>query len=353
MIVLSILAASLAPGCGRPQAAQAGVVSVASTSALLDRLQRASPGEVIVLAPGVYTGVRIQGFEFDRPVEIRGQGAIFRDLLVRNSRGLTFRDLTFQVQPEGTPNQFVVMRSQDVRLHGLNVHGPLAEAPLKGKGGLMLRESTRVGVSRSTFHQTQHGLTILDCTDVEVLENRFHNLQTDGLRGGGNARLVIRGNDFRDFFPAPGDHPDAIQQWTTHTTRSGSDIVIEGNVIARGQGAPMQGVFLRDGKQQKLPYQRVRIAGNALMGTLYNGIMVDGGDEIEIVGNLVVGFPDQKSWIRLESVRNAVLTDNTVQLLHLKGGVAGLVERGNRIIPPARDGGRAAYAAWKQASGAD
>ena len=64
-----------------------------------------------------------------------------------------------------------------------------------------------------------------------------------------------------------------------------------------------------------LPYQNVTISGNMLVGTMYNGIMVNDGINLNISGNTVAGLPDMKSWIRVEGSTDAVLNHNIAATL--------------------------------------
>jgi Ca2+-binding RTX toxin-like protein len=171
-----------------------------------------------------------------------------------------------------------------------------------------------------------------------------HDLRTDGVRGGGSNWVTISDNTFHDFKPKVGDHADAIQFWTTQTTASVHDIVVTGNLIYRGNGAVMQGVFLGD-EVAGLYYDKVTITGNLMSGTMYHGINVSSGRDVTIHGNIVQGFSDMKSWIMLENVKGAVITDNETNLLSLKS-TTNVTQSGNVLIPQATDGGAAVLAQW-------
>ncbi|WP_374579282.1 right-handed parallel beta-helix repeat-containing protein [Phenylobacterium sp.] len=316
----------------------------ASAAELLAALKAARGGEALRLAPGTYSAVLIKGLRFSGPVRIEGERAILTGLDVRDSEGLAFTGLTFAASAGGLPNPFIVMRSKGVRFSQIDVKGPDDAAPLSGVGGLTLRESAEVSVSGSVFHGLQHGLSILDCTGVLVAGNRFHHLQTDGVRGGGVSGLAVTANRFSDFFPAQGDHPDAVQLWTTNTMASAQGIIIADNVIVRGEGAAVQGVFLRD-QVKTLPYRDVSIARNLILGGLYNGLMIEGGDGVVIEGNVVAGFPDQKSWVRMERVTNLTMTGNQAQQYLLESKALKEPPVGNEIIASVSDGGAALLAA--------
>lgn len=325
-----------------------GAVQVATTAELLAALRAAGPGETIQLAAGLYRDVKIQGVRFDQTVTVRGADAKLGDLLVRNAKGLRFENLEFEIQPGGEINQFQVLNSEDVHFSDIDLHGVGDVALLSKQGGLLLRNSTRLSVTGSGFHRLVFGLSMLDCTAVEIEGNVFRNLRTDGIRGGGVSDLRVTDNYFSDFFPALGDHPDAIQLWTTNTDAAARDITITRNVVVRGSGAVVQGIFLRD-QLDRLPYQNVTISDNLILGTMWNGITVDGGSNIEIARNKVIGFPDMKSWIRLENISGGLLVDNVAQQYNRLGTLTNFKERGNSTAPAIKDGGEAALRAWKAA----
>jgi len=113
---------------------------------------------------------------------------------------------------------------------------------------------------------------------------------------------VITNNVFTDFYPintgGAGDHPDAIQLWSTNQDEPGRNITIADNLVYRGNGSPIQGVFIRD-TFDNLPFEDVNVSGNVILGGLYNGVSVDGVIGGEVSNNLVIGFPDQRSFLRV------------------------------------------------------
>ena len=97
-------------------------------------------------------------------------------------------------------------------------------------------------------------------------------------------------------------HPDAIQFWTTNTTVAATDITITGNTFDRGSGVIVQGIFIQD-EVGTLPYQRLTIADNVIVGAAYNGIAVRGAVDATLTNNTVIGEEDQTSWISLVQCR--------------------------------------------------
>ena len=64
----------------------------------------------------------------------------------------------------------------------------------------------------------------------------------------------------------PGAHPDAIQFYSYNGVNS-SDITVTDNLITRGTGNAVQGVFFENARD-------ILVSGNAMLGTMTNGISV-------------------------------------------------------------------------------
>ncbi|MFM9827791.1 MAG: right-handed parallel beta-helix repeat-containing protein, partial [Sphingomonas sp.] len=199
--------------------------------------------------------------------------------------------------------------SKNIVLDQLDVHGTPGLGSTTGQSPLLIRNSENVSVTNSEFHDVWHGVSVLDNEGLVITGNYFHDIRTDGIRGGGNSDLVISNNVFTNFTPAEGDHPDAIQLWTSNTTEAASNILITGNIVVRGAGAAIQGIFIRD-EVGTLPYKDVNITNNIVIGGLYNGISIGGVDGGVIANNLVLGQPGQASWIRASADTNLSIHDN-------------------------------------------
>ena len=326
--------------------------TVSTTTELLSVLRSARSGDVVQLESGTYSAATIRGLNLGNVViesKYPDQPAVFTNLQIHDSSGLTFRDVDFSLSlVAGNIYPVLVMRSNDVRFDNVHVHGSLDDNPGNdGITGLMVRESRNVTVTNSEFEQLKWGIAHLDSRGLNFSDNAFHDLQTDGIRGGGSSDVLIAYNSFRDFYPAPGDHPDGIQFWTTNTTQAVRNIVVTGNEIVRGDGAYVQGIFFRD-EVTTLPYENVTITNNIVIGGMYNGIMVDGGLNLTISGNTVVGLPDMNSWIRLQNVTNVWLEDNrSTHYIH-SVNVNRLYQSGNETIARATDGGLEALRLWRE-----
>jgi len=290
------------------------VISVSTTAELLQAIAGADSGDTISLAAGTYSGVTIKSVNFASNINITSADpnnpAVFTDLTVRDSSGLTFSNIEMSEVVAGKDYGFSITSSSNISLINDTIHGLDNIGSGNESSPLMIRDSSNVSVINSEIYDVRFGVSILNDTGVTISGNYFHDIRTDGVRGGGNNNLVISNNLFTDFYPATGDHPDAIQLWTTNTTTSASNITIDNNMIVRGDGSAMQGIFIRD-DSGVMPFLNVEIAGNTILGALYNGLAGYGVGTGVISSNTVIGYADQWSWIVVTPATGVSYTDNT------------------------------------------
>ena len=325
-------------------------IVVNDVSGLLAAVKTAADGDVILLNSGSYRSVNLSGIQINGNVTIKSidvtNQATFLDLTVKGASGLTFQDIKFAPQSVDRMYTFNVTNSSNIHFAGIEVFGPAGDAGYKSSP-FMIRGSENVTVENSEFHHLWHGVSILDNSNVKMTGNFFHDIRTDGIRGGGTSNLVISGNYMTDFHPAVGDHPDGIQLWTTNTTTSAHDIVISDNIITRGSGSPIQGIFIRD-QVGTLPYKNVAITGNLVLGGMYNGIAAGHLDGAMVSGNSVIALSGQKSWIGLTSTTNGIVQNNVATTYNFSTSNVDLVKINNSTVAVPSDGGSAITAAWLQ-----
>ena len=283
-------------------------VTVNSDQALLTALSTVQSGDTILLSAGSYSRVGLQGVNFagagvtiasadpTSPVVVAG-------IELSNSSGLTFRDIEVTINPR-TQTAFNVVGSSNIHLDGVNMHGAVGG----DKPGLLIRNSTNVSVNDTQFHDLGTGLRTIDSSFVTISNNRFFDLAGDGFQSTGTSNITITRNHFTNFHTAPGDHPDAIQFFTLNQATPAQNITITDNVIVRGSGDIVQGIFL--GNEIDLPYINVTITGNKVVGAMYNGIAVGMGQNVTLTNNIVQAYTDQGSWIIVEKSLNALVSSN-------------------------------------------
>jgi Ca2+-binding RTX toxin-like protein len=328
------------------------VYTVIDSDTLTATLKLAQPGDTIALAPGTYGGLLFNGLNLGG-VTITSANplapATITDLYLYNCSGMTFSQLEFQANASFGDNVWKVTGSSDIHFDHLNAHGSLDGNPQDDVIGFLIRTSTNVSVTNSEFQQLSNAIQQLDNNNITLSGNHFHDLQTDAIRGGGSSNVTVSNNTFTSFFPKTGDHPDAIQFWTTNETTSAHDITITDNVLDRGSGEVVQGIFLAD-EVGTLPYQHVTITGNTMIGGLYNGIAIGHVDDLTITNNFVQGFTDQKSWIRVDNATNYTVSGNSANDFLLNSKSAQMP--GNTTLPLASDNGAAALGQWQTAHAA-
>jgi parallel beta-helix repeat protein len=163
-----------------------------------------------------------------------------------------------------------------------------------------------VTISGSDFTAVGSGIGHLNSSTIAFTNNTFHNLESDGIFGGGSSHVVVSGNQFTEFHPLTGDHPDAVQFWGSITGAPGTDVTITDNVITRGAGDPIQGIFIE--------YTNgLNISGNAMTGTMTNGISLSGSNNAVVEDNLVQGSTDTGARIIVrDGSTNVTVTGNTI-----------------------------------------
>ena len=297
-------------------------ITVSTTAQLKTALSSAHAGDTIQLTTGKYSAVSLANDHFSSAVTITSADAAhpakLMDLNMKNSSGLTFSNLEFDASSSTDVYAFRIESSSHIELSNLWVHGSLDGNPQDDGQPLFIRNTSYVTVANSEFEQAYNALNQLNNSHLQITNNSFHDIRCDGIRGGGSSYVTISGNSFTDFHNEAGDHSDAIQFWTTNTTSSAHDILVTGNLITRGDGSDVQGVFFRD-QVGTLPYSNVTISNNMLEGTTYNGIYVEGSHGTTISGNVVAGLPGQKSWIRLDKFLDATVEHNSAGTLEQNG----------------------------------
>ena len=242
--------------------------NVSTTANLVKFAALAQNGDTILLAPGTYSGVTLQNISKSGNVTITsanaGNPAVLTDLMIKNSDGLTFSNLTFNVK---TNMPFQVLVSSRINFDKLDVHGTLNGTSSDDHQAMLVRSSNNVSVTNSHFHELTDALAHNNSSYLNFSGNLFDIIRDNGISGGGSSFVTIANNVFKDFDHTGGIHPDAIQFWTAQTNASATDITVTGNVFNRGTGAPIQAIFISDDVGH-LPYQRVTVSNNVAVGAI-------------------------------------------------------------------------------------
>lgn len=318
---LGLWATQSACAQAEPTSSQSGAtnVTVSSAEELEDALKTIEGPASILLAPGRYPIVILRDITADN-VEITSADArnpaLLAGLYLRNVSGLKVSNLALSRHvddPRFINYLLWVLSSSDVEIRNFTFQGVDGKIDPEIRAAAMLRASRNIDFTGNSFSHFVHGLELLDLENITIRNNEFTHMQTDAIRGGGVSNILIANNVMTEFYPAEGDHPDGIQLWSTNQPRPGRNIAIRENLVVKGDGGYVQGIFIRDTHKQ-MPFEDVEITDNLVVGTLWNGISLDGVNRALIQGNKVLADPAQRSWIRLDLASDVDLRGNSAEL---------------------------------------
>ncbi len=297
--------------------------TVANKDALTKALANAKSGDRILLAPGNYGVVSLKNKAYTSDVTITSLDpnnlARIDNLKVNTVSHVAIRSVEIGrplAVGEATFGKYVDMSNvSDITIDKVFVHGSTDGNFTNDGNGIGISNGKNITITNSRFDSLGRGLQIATATNVLVQGNSFQNMRSDGADFANIQGITIDSNTFKNFFPDADDHPDAIQFWTTGTTRASTNIVISNNQILQGEGRQSQGIFLRD-QIGTLPYENVKIINNIGYMQGYNGITVGGGKNVEVSGNTFVSSTADKLnfWIRLARVDGGVLKNNVADM---------------------------------------
>jgi Ca2+-binding RTX toxin-like protein len=327
-------------------------ITVNSADSLRAALTTAKSGDKILLEAGNYGNVQLKGITINGEVTITskdaGNPATLTGLTVTNSQGLAFDNLHLDYSKPWTVWNTQIVGSKNITLSNMDVHGSLDNNPQNDQSGLLVKDSSNVTIKNSEFHELDHAVSLSNNNGVRIEGNVIHDIRADGVISQGSSNVNVLNNAFRDFSPVSGDHPDAIQFLTRGTTAKAHDITVSGNIITRGDGAIIQGIFITD--QIGIGYDRVTVTDNVVVGGMYNGIMVANANGVVVDGNTIAAYGDMGSYMRVNNSTNAKVTNNEAMLFNLEG-TTGLTDTGNVKISPLTAAEIAKINAWLKATG--
>lgn len=300
------------------------VKPLSDAAALVRTLHCASAGATITLAPdarfGVVTlssvvarGVTIRSADRTRPARLQG-------LTLRNMQGLILRDVAFEgVGGNGQRAMLSIQGGSGLRLEGVTLTGDPVSFRPELDAALTVRKASDVTIASSRIEGFRNGIALRDSGRIAVTGNAIRRMQTDGIRASGVRDVRIARNVIASFTPAPRDHPDGVQLWSRNPQEASANIVIEENLILKGQGAPIQGIFLRAAPNAS--FRNVTIRANMVVGQRWNGIAVLGADNVTVSGNAILPMSGQMSWLRLANCVNCSVNDNQAGRFVVNGEV--------------------------------
>jgi hypothetical protein len=295
--------------------------TVTNSTELSAALGKVVGGDTIALASGNYSSLSLSSKVFSAPVTITsldGSAPAHIDRLSVNSvTNLTLsnldigRALTATEATSVTMNQ--ISNSKNIVVEGTKFHGSLDGNPQNDGLLLAVRGSDTVTIRGCEFTEGYRGAFFNRSTNLTVADNNVHLMRCDGFDLAAVQNVLIQGNHIGGFVPVAGDHPDAIQFWTTNETVGSSHIKISDNVIMPTMGAGNQGIFMSD-EVGTLAYQDVTITNNLLYsnGGEWHGIYANHFIGATIGNNTVVSTTNDsmKYWIDIVNSQNLDVIGN-------------------------------------------
>ncbi|THD65100.1 nitrous oxide reductase family maturation protein NosD [Phenylobacterium sp.] len=284
-------------------------IEVRSDAEIQPALAKAKPGDTVSFAAGTYGQLAVNRQWADPGVTIRpapGAKVSFTNVTVANAAGVTVREFTVLSDAIG----FMAINSERIVASKLDIHGALdGELTAKAGTGVIVRNIKASEVSDCDVHHTGCGIGHQGCDGLIIRGNTIHNFRFDGVRGG-SSNLTVEGNEIRDMYPAPADHPDGIQFWTTLLSAPVENVTIRRNRVLRNKGLPFQGIFVAD--EANVGIHGLDIEENLVVSDHFHGISVYHGTSPKIIGNYVNGHEGAgvRPWIKVEGCTDPVIKDN-------------------------------------------
>lgn len=264
-----------------------------------------APGATVKLPAGQAGPFAIVNQRFDPPVTIDASAATVRGLRVWNSSGIIWRGGT--VFADGGPD-------------GKSFNGYAVD----------IRASKRVRFDDVTFTGGLRGLVAAESRGITVNRGHFTGLRSDGINIAGTSDVLIEASRFENFTPKKptgnkadgswkdGDHPDAIQIWTTRANPRMTDITVRDNIIE----GDTQGINTFGPRGDG--YARIRVTGNRLRINYPAAISLVGCDDCTVTGNSAAKLPTARFKANVRLVESTgrfcgnVISDVPSHLANLK-----------------------------------
>lgn len=161
-----------------------------------------------------------------------------------------------------------------------------------GGHGVWLRNTADVTIQNNEFFELFNGIGFVassensaarpQTSNTQILENYFHDLRSDGIRGTDHQGTLVKLNVFDDFHPyipdtgGQGDHPDMIQFWGTNAQYGVQDFTIDSNIFYDPDDA-VTAVFghmtnLTDAERALISFENFTITNNVIVSASPNAV---------------------------------------------------------------------------------
>lgn len=260
-------------------------------------------GGVIILAPGNYAGLIIEGRRYDVPVILRSERprqAVFDEIILGDSKGIYFEGMRVQ-------KQFRIEKSEDIEIFSILANNML-----------YFRDVKNIKVKNSIISGGQYGVIFNSVSGFEITNSHIGKVSEDVMRVTGNSYDgLIEGNFIDDVISHPPTHPDLIQMFGSKG-KTPHRITIRRNFLrdVHATGAAKrtaQAIFVSD--PQPDGYRDILIEENIIMTRSSNTIYINGGQKNVVVrrNTLLPSAGDGGAIIRLARKAKTKNSGTTVE----------------------------------------
>jgi hypothetical protein len=287
----------------------AAAITVATPAQLQSAVKTARGGDVILLQPGHYGEVTLNGAQYASAVRIRSANAshraFFSRLTINNARNLTLSGLEISYAPapgEGNMQTMVrVNNGFNVTLDDLYVHGVIDGKVVNDVNGVGGYDVEGFRVTNSRLLEVNAGIKARRSGNVLIQNNDIGFIGSDAIEIPGSNGVSIIANTLHDFRTNPTIHPDGVQCWTTDETSGCKNVHILRNQIIGSPGHEPQGVFFGDETHVR-GYENIEISNNRFYMTMWHAIaLYSRPTNVVMRYNQVVAGPNFMPWIRVDA----------------------------------------------------
>ena len=299
----------------------AAIRDVSGPDQLKEALRSAEEGDTILLAPGTYGALKLDGISdkqlaFAGKVQItasdKDHPPIFDSIYLSHAANVEFSNIVILHHwraEEGidTP-AFLVEESHDIAVIDSKFSGGRAvnSGPENDGfgigGGMAFRRCSNISFLHNSISSFYRGATFGNTAHLTVADNELYDLSSDGFDFASVSDAVIARNYMHDFARAAAStaHPDMIQIWTAGTTTPTHDVEIADNFLDQAGGTWTQSIFMGNElvSEKKagleMYYLNIRIEGNTIRNSHLHGITIGQSDGVQILHNTLIQNRPQK-----------------------------------------------------------
>ena len=282
-------------------------VTTVTTSAELNlAIAKATGGETVQLAPGVYGQLKVLNKTYTSPVTFTSldpnNRAVISSFNILASNNVVIDGINVkytypinQVPPPVTWTKINEIKSaQNCVFRNMQIVGDVDASGYGALYAIDLTGSSYITIEKNLIKNWNIGIVNAKSSNIVINNNEFTHISGDGLENAQVKFVTISNNYFHDFLrhPTSNIHPDMIQFWTMGTNVPSTDVTIIGNRLDIGNGSWTQSIFMRNEAvdmgtlpASQMNYRNFRIENNTITNVHLHGITLGEADGVIIRGN--------------------------------------------------------------------